>query len=169
MINKQLRKLKYLCLRLLRINDRAHSIAGGFSIGFLINFIPSFGFGPFLSTIGPKLVKGNPVAGLIGCIAFIWAFPLFFYLNIIVGESLIPMQFENNIEIIIEEIEVSPVEPEEVLEAGLKIGKTFIVGMCLNMVIFGIILYFLIHYIIKKYRRDLLRLLYKKWRLKKWQ
>ncbi len=167
MIKKQLRKLKYLCIRLLRIKDRAHSVASGFTIGFLMNFIPSFGFGPFLSTVSPKLVRGNPVAGFIGGIAFIWAFPLFFYLNVVVGEALLPISLETKIDIILVEIEEGLEEPEEVINASLKIGKAFIVGMLANLIFFGICIYFLIYYVIKKYRRDLLRIVHRNWNITK--
>ncbi|RXI96677.1 DUF2062 domain-containing protein [Anaerobacillus alkaliphilus] len=167
MINKQLRKLKYLCIRLLRIKDKAHSVASGFTVGFLMNFIPSFGFGPFLSTISPKLVRGNPVAGFIGGIAFVWAFPLFFYLNVVVGEALLPISVETKIDIILEELEEGIEEPEEVINASLKIGKAFVVGMLTNILLFGVGIYFFIYYIIKKYRRDLLRIVHKNWNLSK--
>lgn len=167
MFRRQLRKLKYLCIRLLRIKDNAHSIARGFTIGFLMNFIPSFGLGPFLSTLGPKLVRGNVVAGFIGGIFFIWAFPFFFYLNIIVGEALLPIKIETKIEIIIVEFEEGLEEPEQVITASLKIGKAFLVGMIVNMILFGAVLYFFIYYFIKKYRKDVLKHFHKSWTLTK--
>jgi uncharacterized protein len=163
MFNKQLRKLKYLCIRLLRIHDKVHSIARGFTIGVLMNFIPSFGFGPFFSTVSPKLVKGNTVAGFIGGVAFIWAFPLFFYCNVIVGEAILPINLETKIDIIIEEFEEGIEQPDEVISASLKIGKAFLVGMFVNMVLFGFVVYFLVYYVIKRYRKEVLRFIRKKW------
>lgn len=165
MITKQLRKLKYLFIRLWRLKDRTHYIALGFTIGLIINFMPTFGIGPFLSTVGAKLFKGNSVAGFIGGIAFIWAFPILFYLNIIVGEALLPIKIETKIDIIVDEIEVVFSEPVEVLVASLKIGKVFFIGMVVNMLLFGIVTYTLSYFIFKKYRIDTLKFIYKKWRL----
>ncbi|MCT8138060.1 DUF2062 domain-containing protein [Anaerobacillus sp. CMMVII] len=167
MLNKQLRKLKYLCIRLLRIKDKTHSIASGFTMGFLMNFIPSFGFGPFLSTVGPKLVKGNSIAGFIGGVLFIWSFPILFYMNVIVGEAILPISIDTKIEIIIEELEDGIEKPEQVLSASLKIGKAFLVGMFVNMFFFGTIAYLVSYYIIKKYQRDVLKFVHKNWNLLK--
>ncbi|UTW69417.1 DUF2062 domain-containing protein [Anaerobacillus sp. HL2] len=94
MLNKQLRKMKYLTLRLLRINDNVHSIAIGFTVGLIMNFIPTFGLGPLLSTFTPKLVKGNSVARINRWICLYMDFPVFFYLNIVVGESVLPIRVE---------------------------------------------------------------------------
>lgn len=167
MITKQLRKLKYLCIRLLRLKDRTHYIALGFTIGLIINFVPTFGIGPFLSTVGARLFKGNIVAGFIGGIAFIWAFPLLYYFNIIVGEALIPIKIDTKIEIIFDEIEEGYTEPEEVFNASLKIGKVFFLGMIVNMLLFGLFIYTLIYFVFEKYRIYILKFIYKKWRLAK--
>ncbi len=155
MFNKLHRRTKLLVLQLLRIKDKAHSIALGFTIGFLINFVPSFGLGPLISTTAAKLFRGNAIAGLIGGVAFIWSFPFLFYLNIVVGNYVMPIE--------IGELHVE--DTEEVIDAGLTIGKAFIVGMLLNMVIAGFITYYLIFIIIKKHRTKLLRLVYKRWQI----
>ncbi|MDQ0254694.1 uncharacterized protein (DUF2062 family) [Evansella vedderi] len=165
MLRKHLRKLKYLIIRLLRIKDKSHGIARGFTFGFLMNFVPTFGFGPFLSTIGPKLVRGNTVAGFIGGMLFLWAFPFMFYLNIVVGESFMPIDIGEKIEEVI--IETDEVEAEEVVEVGLKIGKAFIIGMIINIISFGIITYIMIYFIVKNSRKELLKFVHKKWRMKR--
>lgn len=155
MIKKQLRKLKFLLIRLLRIKDNAHSIAIGFTIGFLINFVPSFGIGPLLSAISAKLLRGNSFAGFIGGISFLWAFPLLFYLNIVVGENLFPIELFN--------IGGGIEDTEEALVVGLQIGKAFFIGMLINMLLFGSSMYFISYTILKRYRYDLLMFIYRKW------
>ncbi|MCD8509554.1 MAG: DUF2062 domain-containing protein [Bacillus sp. (in: Bacteria)] len=154
-----------MVIRLLRIKDRAHGIARGFTFGFLMNFVPTFGFGPVISSIGPKLVNGNTVAGFIGGFAFLWAFPFMFYFNIIVGEAILPIDIAGKIEEVI--IDTEEVETEEVVEVGIKIGKAFIVGMFANMIGFGIICYTLIYLLIKHSRKDALRFVHKKWKIKR--
>jgi uncharacterized protein (DUF2062 family) len=159
MVNKQLRKIKFLLIKLLRIKSNAHNIAMGFTLGLLINFVPSFGIGPILSAGLAKLFRGNPVAGFIGGISIIWMFPLLFYLNIVVGEIVFPIEAVN--------IEEGLEDTEEVLEVGFQIGKAFIIGMIMNMIFFGIIIYLMIFTVIKKYRREVLMFINKKWTIQK--
>jgi uncharacterized protein len=155
MVTKQLRKMKFFLLRLLRIKSNAHSIAIGFTIGIIITFVPSFGIGPILSAGFAKLVRGNPVAGFIGGLSVMWMFPLLFYLNIVVGEIIYPIEIVN--------MNKGLDETEEVLEVGFQIGKTFLVGMLINSLLFGIFTYLFTYTIIKKYRREVLLFIYKKW------
>ncbi|WP_319638081.1 DUF2062 domain-containing protein [Cytobacillus luteolus] len=155
------RKIKLMLLKLFRLRDNAHSVAIGFTVGLLLNFIPTFGIGPLASAALPKLFRGNSVAGLIGGILLVWAFPLLFYLNIVTGDILFPIKIE---EIAIEHgIE----ETEEVIEAGITIGKAFIVGMIVNMLIAGLLSYITVYLIFKRSRRKVLLLIYKKWNIQK--
>lgn len=153
MVNKLLRIIKFLLLRLLRINDSAHGIAVGFTMGLLINFTPTFGIGPILSAICARLFKGNPVAGFIGGLAFLWVFPILFYLNLLVGGALLTIEIIDFKDIV------------GVLDAGVQIGEAFFIGMLINILIFGTIFYFFIFIIVNKYRMDMLMFIYKKWRL----
>lgn len=155
------RKIKLMLLKLFRLRDNAHSVAIGFTVGILLNFIPTFGIGPLASAALPKLFRGNSVAGLIGGVLLVWAFPLLFYLNIVTGDILFPIKIE---EIAIEHgIE----ETEEVIEAGITIGKAFIVGMIVNMLIAGLLSYITVYFIFKRSRRKVLLLIYKKWNIQK--
>ncbi|MCM3760251.1 DUF2062 domain-containing protein [Alkalihalobacillus oceani] len=158
-IHKYIRKFKFLLIRLLRIKDNAHHIAIGFTADLLINFVPSFGIGPIISIASAKLVRGNLTSGFIGGISIIWAFPLLFYLNMVVGEKLIPIELD--------ELGESIEETVEVLKVGVRIGKAFFIGMCMNMLVFGLIIYFLTYTIIKRYRKSALTFLTKKWKVPK--
>ena len=60
------RRFKYLLIKLLRLKDHSHKVALGFSLGSVVNFVPTFGFGLILSVGLAKLCKGNSIAGLIG-------------------------------------------------------------------------------------------------------
>ncbi|WP_147533399.1 DUF2062 domain-containing protein [Bacillus marasmi] len=153
MIKKLLRNIKVLLLRLLRINDSVHGIAIGFTVGALVNFVPTFGFGPVLSAAGARLVKGNPVAGFIGGLLFLWAFPMLFYLNIVVGHALLMvMKF------------MIPLVGER-FAGELLIWQAFVLGMLINLLLFGMSIYIIIYFFMKKYRYDILMFIYRKWKI----
>ena len=158
MINKHLRKLKFLLIKLFRIKGNAHNISLGFTLGFLINFIPSFGIGPIISTACAKLFKGNPVAGFIGGVSLIWLFPFLFYLNVIVGETLFPYG-------IFPSASGMPYLDEKI-GASMHVGAAFFIGMIVNILLFGMIVYFLTYTLVLKYRLNLLTAI-KKWDIKK--
>lgn len=158
MINRQLRNLKFLIIRLLRIKGNAHNISLGFTLGFLVHFIPSFGIGPIISTASAKLFKGNPIAGFISGVSLIWLFPFLFYLNVIVGETLFPYG-------IFPSAAGMPHHGAS-LEAGMHVGAAFFLGMVVNILLFGLIVYFSIYKIIQNYRYNFL-IFIKRWDLKK--
>ncbi|MGE6752915.1 DUF2062 domain-containing protein [Rossellomorea sp. NPDC071047] len=155
MIRKKLRECKCLTLKILRLKDNSHSIALGFTVGLLINFVPSFGIGPFISTAIAKVFKGNSFAGLVGGVSLIWAFPFFFYLNLVVGYLFYP------IDVIHPSIDYS----SEAVDVGMQLGKAFFIGMFINLPIFGILTYFIMNSILRKYRETMLTYVYKKWNL----
>ncbi|OXS57786.1 hypothetical protein B1B00_14895 [Bacillus sp. DSM 27956] len=146
MIRKKLRELKCLTLKLLRLKDNAHSIALGFTVGLLINFVPSFGIGPIISTASAKIFKGNPFAGLVGGVSLIWAFPFFFYLNLVVGHLFFPLDSSG-----------------DAVGVGLQIGKSFFTGMMINIPLCGILTYAIMNSAVKKYRGTLLTFVQRKW------
>jgi uncharacterized protein len=155
MIRKKLRECKCLTLKLLRLKDNSHSIALGFTVGLLINFVPSFGIGPFISTAIAKVFKGNSFAGLVGGVSLIWAFPFFFYLNLVVGYLFYP----------IDVIDPSTYYTSEAVDVGLQLGKAFFIGMFINIPFFGILTYFIMNSIVRKYRETMLMYVHKKWNL----
>jgi uncharacterized protein len=159
MTKKLLRKSKYLLIKLLRLQDKAHSVALGFTLGLLINFVPSFGLGPVISVAFAKLLRGNAIAGLVGGLSIIWAFPILFYLNTLVGHLFFPIEIHD----LTDHFE----ETDETVEFGLQVGKAFIAGMIANMIITGIIVYFISYTIIKNFRVKLLQYIYKNWKIPK--
>lgn len=155
MFKKFERRFKFLLISLLRIHDKSHSIALGFCLGTLINFVPSFGFGPVISVAFARLFRGNSVAGFLGGVSLIWAFPILFYLNFIVGQALLPAELTE----IVEEIK----DTGDAIEAGLHLGKAFFIGMVVNMVVAGVTIYFAILTVLTKYRKRLLKYVYRVW------
>ncbi|EGL82706.1 Protein of unknown function DUF2062 [Caldalkalibacillus thermarum TA2.A1] len=155
MLRKAERRIKYFIIRLLRIKDKTHKIALGFTLGLLINFVPTFGFGPLVSVVFARLFGGNAVAGLLGGISLIWIFPLLMYLNFAVGYVLLPIEVEE----LVEDIEGA----EDVLEAGVELGRAFFVGMAVNMLVTGIILYAALYIALTHFRRAMLRYIRRVW------
>lgn len=158
MIKKQLRHAKFLLIRLFRIKGNAHNISLGFTIGFLVHFVPTFGVGPLISAACAKLLKGNTVAGFIGGVSLIWLFPFLFYLNVIVGESLFPYGLFPGA--------AGMPQHGALLDTGMHVGAAFFLGMVINIILFGFIVYFLIYTLIQKYRLSFL-IAIKKWNIKK--
>jgi uncharacterized protein (DUF2062 family) len=158
MINMHMRRFKFLLIKLFRLKDNAHKISLGFTVGFLINFIPSFGVGPLISAAGAKLFKGNPLAGFIGGVSLIWLFPFMFYLNVIVGNTLFPYGIFPS---------AAGMVPHGVpLGSSLHVGAAFLLGMLVNILFFGMVSYFLIFSIVQKYRSNCLTAI-KKWEVKR--
>ncbi|TMU87598.1 DUF2062 domain-containing protein [Bacillus sp. BHET2] len=158
MIRKKLRQFKCLTLKLLRLKDNAHSIALGFTVGLLINFVPSFGIGPVISTACAKIFKGNPFAGLVGGVSLIWAFPFFFYLNLVVGHLFYP------IDVIAPSVHTVD-STSQALGVGLQLGKAFFTGMLINIPIFGILTYTIMNSVVKRFRGTMLTFVQRKWNL----
>jgi uncharacterized protein len=156
MIRKKLREFKCLTLKLLRLKDNAHSIALGFTVGLLINFVPSFGIGPVISTACAKIFRGNPFAGLVGGVSLIWAFPVFFYLNLVVGHLFYPL---DGVDPTVIDLDSS----SEAVGVGLQIGKAFFTGMFINIPLFGILTYIIMNSAVTKYRRTMLSFVQRKW------
>ncbi|WP_202078517.1 DUF2062 domain-containing protein [Caldalkalibacillus salinus] len=150
-INQWQRKGKCLVVKLLRIQDKTHSIAMGFTLGFLINFIPSFGFGPVLSVATARLFRGNTIAAFLGGISVIWAFPLLFYFNIVVGQVWLP------------EEPAPTLQQDDFVHTSVLISQSFMIGMVINVMIFGFIVYFFTFALISRYRQALLRYIHKSW------
>lgn len=156
MIRKKLRQFKCLTLKLLRLKDNAHSIALGFTVGLLINFVPSFGIGPVISTACARIFKGNSFAGLIGGVSLIWAFPFFFYLNLVVGHLIYPIDSINPTMHTVH-------STGDVMGMGLHLGKVFVTGMLINIFIFGFLIYTIMNSVFRRYRGNMLTFVHRKW------
>lgn len=85
----------------------------------------------------------------------IWAFPFFFYLNLVVGYLFYP----------IDVIDPSVDYASEAVDVGMQLGKAFFIGMFINIPLFGILTYLIMNSIIRKYRETMLTYVQKKWNL----
>jgi uncharacterized protein (DUF2062 family) len=148
-MRKWRRRIKYYLLRLIRQKSGSHSIALGFSVGFMPNLYPTFGIGPFLSVALAKLLRANTISALLGGTIGAWMWPGFFYLNYKVGEMV------TNLKVDVEKIVDK--EIDKVANDVGGIGWNFIVGAGINSIIIGLVLYIISFYLMSKYRVRILK------------
>ncbi|WP_338750462.1 DUF2062 domain-containing protein [Bacillus sp. FJAT-52991] len=159
MIQVMQRRIKYLLLKFFRLKGSAHSISIGFTLGASINFVPSFGIGVLISVAIAKLFKGNPIAGFLGGISLMWVFPVLFYLNYLTGRFVFPDDLGDGIE----QVANHSASLDQSVLTSLSLGRTFIIGMLINIALFICLLYPPIYIISKRYQKKILQYIYVKW------
>ncbi|MBM3882435.1 MAG: DUF2062 domain-containing protein [Verrucomicrobia bacterium] len=121
------RSLIYNVIRLFRIRKATEHVARGFAIGVVVNFFPTFGFGPIISGFLAKAAGGSAIAGLIGGAALAFFWPALFYLNMRTGSLFLQPR------IVIDEFEdVTP----KIIDT-LVWGRVFTLGAVLNTLLVG--------------------------------
>ncbi|OAB41730.1 DUF2062 domain-containing protein [Paenibacillus glacialis] len=143
------RKLKYDSLRLLRIKKSDHLISIGFIAGFFHCWFPTFGIGILLSIGLARLLRGNIVAAVISGSLGTLMWPGLFFLNYKIGLVLISLFYFTSIQ-----------GTPEIAMTGISfghLGMNFLVGSIVNSIVFSIIGYFLLRFVLMKYRLPLLK------------
>ncbi|MGB0581304.1 MAG: DUF2062 domain-containing protein [Limisphaerales bacterium] len=138
----------YQAIRLFRIRARTERIARGFALGLIINFLPTFGLGVFISGFLARLFGGHVVAGFVGGATLTFAWPILFLLNLHVGNFLIgapPIDLSNGL--------------SDQLMNKLIWGQAFIMGMIFNMIAVGMLIYVVMRMLYRHVRRPVLGLL----------
>lgn len=131
------RGTKSMVLRVFRVKDASERVARGFALGMIINFIPSFGFGVLISGFVARLFGGNVIAGLAGGASLTFFWPFLFYLNLRMGSLFVRP-----------EVEVQDVaEINEKSMDALMWGKSFILGMSVNIVLAGLLAYIAVFFL----------------------
>lgn len=131
------RGTKSLVLRVFRVKDASERVARGFALGMIINFIPSFGLGVLISGFVARLFGGNVIAGLAGGASLTFFWPFLFYLNLRTGSLFVRP-----------EVEVQDVaEINEKSMDALMWGKSFILGMSVNIVLAGLLAYIAVFFL----------------------
>ena len=145
------RRFKYFLLKFLRLRGNPHTISLSFALGSIINFVPTFGFAIPIAGFGAAFLRGNIIAAVIGDILFKPLFPLFFYLDVRVGQLLLGKTNHH----ILREIKAL-VHLNDI--AALKtLGASLFLGMFSCMLVTFFILYMVTHLIMKYYRLPFLR------------
>ena len=131
------RGTKSMVLRVFRVKDASERVARGFALGMVINFIPSFGFGVLISGFVARLFGGNVIAGLAGGASLTFFWPFLFYLNLRMGSLFARPDVE------VQDV----VEINEKSMDALMWGKSFIVGMSVNIVLAGLLTYIAVFFL----------------------
>lgn len=146
------RRLKFYLLKLFRLHDSPKAVAGGIAWGAFVHFYPTFGFGPLIAVGMARLFGANMVAATVGWAVFMPLFPLFFYLNFLVGDMLTGVPTEN----IWYAIQgMSSLRLKDIL----LLGKAFTLGFLVNGLLEVILLWWGGYVLFKRYRREALSLI----------
>ncbi|MBN6188357.1 DUF2062 domain-containing protein [Aneurinibacillus sp. BA2021] len=150
MWTKLFRKLKYQYIKLLRTKGAPSIIARSFSLGIFIEFItlPTLGSAFLLLYPLNMLIRGNFAASLIGFIMGKFALPLFFVLNLSVGNMLVGHKLGPETGGHINHTSIMA------LWAFVKQkGIAFFVGSAANGIVVAIACYALVFYALQLYRQ----------------
>lgn len=145
------RRVKYFLLRFLRLPGTPGKLALGFALGACVNFFPTFGFGIPVAIFIVGLFRGNIPGGIIGDLLFKPLFPVFFYLDFVVG-GYFRGQPVKNIALAVKEMACLRIDAIKIL------GSTFLIGALINSLVLGTFLFFLVYLIFKSFRRDMIRI-----------
>jgi uncharacterized protein len=151
--NARLRAERYFlyhAVRLFRIRRANEKVARGFALGLVVNFLPTFGFGVFVSGVFARLFGGNVVAGFAGGALLTLFWPFLFYLNMRSGAALLG------------DLPIS--DPSVVTERFIQArvwGKTFLLGAVANSLLVGLAVYLTASVFFRKYRERAMHFFHK--------
>ncbi|AVX19526.1 MULTISPECIES: DUF2062 domain-containing protein [Carboxydocella] len=131
------RRIRLFLLLFFRIKDMPAKVALGFAVGSCVNFYPTFGVGVPIALAAARLARGNVFAGLLGDLLFKPLFPFFFYLDLLVGNSL----FGEKQAAISQQL-LGLVKME--WQAFVQVGKAFFLGALVNSLLLGLILFLVV-------------------------
>lgn len=130
-------------LRMLRVRKGRERVARGFALGLVINFLPTFGFGVFVSGFVARLFGGHFGAGIIGGASLTPFWLVLFFLNVRMGDFLLGRKPEIG----------DPSEVTDKMVNSMVLGKAFILGSMANMIIAGLVSYAIMLVVLVMMRR----------------
>lgn len=133
---------------MLRQKSGSHSIALGFSLGFIPNLFPTFGLGPFISVAIARIVRVNTISALLGGTIGTWLWPVLFYVNYLVGEAIV------NPDVQLDKMDDSI---QHIAEGMEGIGVAFLIGAGINSAVISVVLYFIAFSLMSRYRYRILQ------------
>ena len=147
------RKLKYQYLKLLRSKGAPSIVARSFSLGMFIEFItlPTLGAAFLLLYPLILLVRGNFAASLIGFIMGKFILPLFFVLNMSVGNLIMGNELGQQANEQLDHASLSGFW--SILQFVKEKGIALFVGSLANGAVMAIICYILVFYGLQLYRK----------------
>lgn len=127
------RRFLFHLIRFFRIRGASEKVARGFSLGLIVNFFPTFGFGVLISGLFARLFGGNALAGLAGGAVLTFFWPLLFYCNIRTGGLCLGYDLVRDYD-----------EVTERTMNALLWGQAFTVGAIVNSLLVGLCVYLLL-------------------------
>ncbi len=154
---KYRRRIKYYLLKLFRLQDSSKAVAGGIAWGVFVHFYPTCGFGALLAVGLAGLFRANLIAATLGWAISMPLFPLFFYLNYLMGDLLLgqsPAMVHQSLHV------ATVVELRELL----YVGQAFLIGSAMNGLIVVTLTWWVLYLLLKRYRTTALKFIRKKLR-----
>lgn len=152
------RALRFYTLKFLRLRGTPLKVAIGFALGACINFYPTFGVGVVLAGLLAGLFRVSIAAALLGDILFKSLFPVFFYLNLLVGNFVLgrkPHHLGFALKKFLGHVDLSELK---------YFGTVFFYGALVNTLLLGGVVGFVVYFVFTRHRAALARYVY---RLKK--
>lgn len=147
------RKMKYQYLQLLRSKGAPSIVARSFSLGMFIEFItlPTLGAAFLLLYPLNLLIRGNFAAALIGFIMGKFILPVFFVLNMSVGNLIIGKELGQQANEQLDHASLSGFW--SILQFVKEKGVALFVGSAANGLVVAVICYILVFYGLQLYRK----------------
>lgn len=145
------RWLRYMKIRLLRINDTPEKIAKGAALGVFLGIFPTFGLGFVFAWVGAAVMGWNKAASVLG--SFIMnplTIPFFWTLSAVTGGFI----FNKDSRLLYEEIKSGELFLSGGVMGTLKDSAIiFMAGNTIVSVIFSVIAYFIVKEFVIKHRK----------------
>lgn len=143
MLRRIKRYLRYEYLLFMRLRGNPEQISRGVAMGFAINFLPTFGGGVFLAYFLANLLRTNRTAALLSTLAVKAGVPLYYALNIVVGDFMLGYKDDG-----LWALMQRPFNWQMVVHTGIS----FLLGSVINTTLCGLLSYYLVLCGVKKYR-----------------
>lgn len=148
---KYKRLIKYYLLRFFRSADSPSLAAGGFACGMVVHFIPTFGFALPIAFLLAKITRTSALASSIACTLTAPLFPIWFYLNVIIGKLVLGNSPSHNL----------TVNTYAILESLNSLSKNFFVGCFINSLLCLSLVWLLGYFFLKRYKNTILNFIKK--------
>lgn len=143
MLRRVKRYLRYEYLLFIRLRGNPQQIARGVAVGVSINFLPTMGGGAFLAYFLAGFLRTNRTATLLSTLAAKAGVPLFYALNIVVGDFLLGYKYAG-----LRSLARHAFARDMIAQAGIS----FLLGSVINTACMALLSYYFVLYGVKKYR-----------------
>ncbi len=130
---------------LINLDDTPHRLSLAFSLGVLISLSPFFGLHTIIAIALAFVFKLNKVSLIIGSwVNTPWSAPFVYYAEYRLGALILDINAN---------FSIKPFTIEHYISGGYEVFLAVFTGSVIIGLIFSIIFYFLVKYIIEKYKR----------------